>query len=135
MPPTCMPVPPLAVLAMGPVVMSPLLAHFTAAEVPPMVVPVICPAIPASMTSVPAGSSASNEIETLLVTLSITDSVGERRHTRYGRTGSGSSPDGELVARSADREVPGRWPGSARRTGRVPVDFAASAVQSMFLRA
>ena len=31
---------------------------------------------------------------------------GERRHTRYGRTGSGSSPDGELVARSADREVP-----------------------------
>ena len=75
MPPTCMPVAPLAVLAMGPVVMSPLLAHFTAAEVPPMVVPVICPTIPASMTSTPAGSSASNEIETLLVTLSRSDSV------------------------------------------------------------
>ena len=42
----------------------------------------------------------------MLVTFSITDSGGERRHTCYGRAGSGGSPDGELVARSADREVP-----------------------------
>ena len=31
---------------------------------------------------------------------------GECRHTCYGRAGSGGSPDGELVALDADREVP-----------------------------
>ena len=75
MPATCMPLPPFPVLAIAPEVMSPLLVHPASADCPPRVVPDICPTMPASITGVSAGSSPSNEIETLLATFSMTDSV------------------------------------------------------------
>ena len=72
-PPTFMPVLPLAVLVMRPVFTSPLLTTASAFVSPPMTVDLAHPAIPASIISVASGLSPVRMTETLLVTAVIVE--------------------------------------------------------------
>jgi len=72
-PPTFMPVPPLAVLVMRPVLTLPLLMTASAFVSPPIVVDLAHPAMPASIISVASGLSPVRITETLLVTFEIVE--------------------------------------------------------------